>query len=233
MHQTQQYSPMTQYFQTWLLTLNELQSTFHSWGQFLHAFVDCSYKQILAWYVWQFLSPQEKKTVREMVQCFILEKKWRGGDKRRRCRKRSVACGSHALEEPDRMSIWGEKTQNHVLPPPTSLCYYHPFLCVLGWVNERNNVVLLRPSTIDVVGVKRVREKRRVGWDSGLCGPFLPALCGKTLWGTQTRHSFTHRHYITPAAQRQQQTGDEGGVKCREQRNFSDWGGIKMEGVAL
>jgi len=55
-------------------------------------------------------------------------------------------------------------------------------------------------------------------------------MCGKTLRGRQTRHSFTHRHYTTPAAL----AGEEGGVRETEQRNFSVWrdkdgGGVVRE----
>lgn len=98
----------------------------------------------------------------------------------------------------------GENTESHPILPPASLCYHRPSLCVCGCVSERNNAVLQSPSTIVVVGVKRVLEKSRAGWYSGLCGLLLPTVCGKTFWGTQTRHSFTHRlHYTRPAAQRQ------------------------------
>lgn len=116
----------------------------------------------------------------------------------------------------------GENTESHPAPPP-SLCSHHRSLCVGGCVSERNNTIPQSPSAIVVKGVKGVLEKRRAGWYSGPGGLFLPTVCGKTLWGTQTRHAFTHSQtlYYTSRTEAMQ-TGEEGGVTESEQRNFSD-----------
>lgn len=98
----------------------------------------------------------------------------------------------------------GENTELHPILPPASLCYHRPSLCVCGCVSERNNAVPQSPSTIVVVGGwKGCLKRGGLGGIQARVAFFLPTVCGKTLWGTQTRHSFTHRHYTTPAAPRQ------------------------------
>lgn len=127
----------------------------------------------------------------------------------------------------------GENTDSHPVLPPKSLL--SPSLFVRLWVCEwEKQCCPAEPEHHSGGGGgERVLEKRRAEWHSGPCGLFLPTVCGKTLWGTQTRHSFTHRHYVTPAAQRRCRRCEEGGVKQTEQRNFSGWGGIMMEGAVV
>lgn len=142
----------------------------------------------------------------------------------------SIACESHVHDESNWTSIYkGRKHRITPSPPPKSLL--SPSLFVRSWVCEREKQCCpAEPEHHSDGGGERVLEKRRAEWHSGPCGLFLPTVCGKTLWGTQTRHSFTHRHYVTPAAQRRCRRREEGGVKQTEQKNFSDWGGIMMEG---
>lgn len=133
---------------------------------------------------------------------------------------------------PTEQAYKGRKHRITPSPPPKSLL--SPSLFVRSWVCEREKQCCpAEPEHHSDGGGERVLEKRRAEWHSGPCGLFLPTLCGKTLWGTQTRHSFTHRHYVTPAAQRRCRRCEEGGVKQTEQRNFSDWGGIMMEGAVV
>lgn len=103
-------------------------------------------------------------------------------------------------------------------------------LCVVGvWVRE--TMLSCRARALQWLwGVKRVLEKRRAGCYSGLCVLFLETVCGKTLWGTQTAiPSPTDIIIHQPHRGNADGRGGGGGLKQTEQRNFSDWGGIKME----
>ena len=105
----------------------------------------------------------------------------------------------------------GENAESHPVLPPSVFVITIPLCALVGvWV-ERNNAVLQSPSTMVAEGVKRGAWKEEgLGGIQARVAFFLPTVCGKTLWGTQTRHSFTHRHYNTPAKHR---------------RNADAWGG--------
>lgn len=134
------------------------------------------------------------------------------------------------LLSPSEQAYGREKTQNHTLSSPPSLCYHQPSLCVCGCVSERNNAIPQSPGTIVMEGVKRGAWKEE-GWmvfRPVWLFPPAPTMCGKTLWVTETRHSFTQTLLYTSRTDAMQ-TGKEGGVKETEQKNFSDLEGIHME----
>lgn len=126
------------------------------------------------------------------------------------------------LLSPSEQAYGREKTQNHTLSSPPSLCYHQPSLCVCGCVSERNNAIPQSPGTIVMEGVKRGAWKEE-GWmvfRPVWLFPPAPTMCGKTLWVTETRHSFTHRHYYTPAAQTQCRRARRVGWKRLNRRTF-------------
>lgn len=113
-----------------------------------------------------------------------------------------VACTSHVPE--DRTSIWQErKPENHTQYPPPRPLFSTPSLCVCGCVSEDKQCCPTEPEYYRHGGSKKGGAwKERAGVVFRPYSLLLLNVCGKTLWGAQTRHSFTHGHYTTPGAQR-------------------------------
>lgn len=121
-----------------------------------------------------------------------------------------------------------ENIESHPILPQSLLS---STLFVRFWVCEwGNNAFPQSPSTIVVEGVKRALWKEE-GWV--VFRPVWP-FPSNSVWEDPQGHTdtpFLHPQtlYCTSRTEAMQE-GEEGGVKQTEQRNFSDWGGIKIDG---
>lgn len=111
-----------------------------------------------------------------------------------------------------------EKTEHRITPSPPPLVFVtYMGLCAFLLVCEWEKQCCPAQTAHHTRGGAEKSAWKEEGWVvftslTSLCVPFPQTVCGKTLWGTQTHHSFVLRHYNTPAAEGRHRRLEKRGV---------------------